>query len=219
MAKQDKYNDILGLVKESSKDQLDTTLAQLDLLKESRFWHDAAQSILKASNLNKQLSSYGDVFIGGSYELGLMMSADIDIYVVNDNFDWLKAQQVHQDLIGNKYFNLYTIANWYNTKYRLKKWQWLPKAYYLNLKTDAYGARWKLDIWLLTAKDYEKQKNDWVKKRLNKDLTKSILAIKKARYEKIIEPSVSGCSIYDAVINHKVNTVREFKEFIGKNNG
>ena len=118
---------------------------KIDLMQLSNSLHLEANSLLKKTKLISKLSKYGKVTLSGSYDLGLMMDGDIDIFIINKNINKLKSVTILKDLILQNDFNGYLYYDW--TK---RSHEGFPKGYYIGLKTDYKGRKWKIDIWLLS---------------------------------------------------------------------
>jgi len=147
---------------------------KIDLIKLSNSLHSEADALMKKTNLIKRLSKYGEVSIAGSYDLDLMVDGDIDIFIINRNVDKGKSVAILKDLIFQGDFNGYLYFDW--TK---RQHEGFPRGYYIGLKTDYKGKKWKVDIWLIN-KLYRPAENlmNFVKTNLNSKNKKIILELK-----------------------------------------
>lgn len=147
---------------------------KIDLIKLSNSLHNDADLLLKKTDLIKKLSKYGEVVIGGSYDLDLMMDGDIDIFVVNKKIDKQKSANILKDLIMYNDFNGYLYYDW--TK---RKHEGFPNGYYIGLKTNFKTIKWKIDVWLINKKFEPAQKlMNFIKLNLNEKNKKIILDLK-----------------------------------------
>jgi len=168
-----------------------------DLIKLAKSLHNEADALLKKTGLLKKLSKYGEVSISGSYDLGLMMDGDIDIYIINKKIDKPKSVAILKDLIMQDDFNGYLYFDW--TK---RKHEGFPKGYYIGLKTDFKDRKWKIDIWLIKEiyRPAESLMN-FIKANLNEKNKKLIL---KRKYEaKTKGLKLRSSDIYKQVLGKK----------------
>lgn len=111
-------------------------------IKAAAYKKDAA-ALLKKSKLIELLSRFGKVHFTGSYAYDLMLNPDIDIYLETENPSRETAKKILDALIDQGVWNGYMFFDW--KKFRRPQF---PKSYYLGLKIDWLGKRWKVDIWL-----------------------------------------------------------------------
>jgi hypothetical protein len=166
-----------------------------DLIKLSNSLHEDADALLKKTDLIKKLSKYGEVYISGSYDLGLMMDGDIDLFIINKNIDKKKSVGILNNLIAEDDFNGYLYFDW--TK---RKHIGFPKGYYIGLKTNFRDRKWKIDIWLVNDiyKPTEKLMS-FIKLNLNEKNKKTILALKYKVKTKNLD--LRSSDIYKKVLN------------------
>lgn len=170
---------------------------KIDLIKLSESFHKDADLLLKKTDLINKLSKYGEVSIGGSYDLGLMMDGDIDIFVINKKVNKKRSIGILNNLIIEDDFNGYLYFDWTNRKHI-----GFPKGYYIGLKTKFKERKWKIDIWLVNErfKPADKLMN-FVKLNLNKEKKKIILSLKyKAKKENL---DLRSSDIYKKVLYEK----------------
>jgi hypothetical protein len=175
------------------------------LVSESNRWRETADQLLEQSGLLSFLQERGEVYYTGSYRYGLIMSADIDLYLLHPRAGKEQALSVLMALIEQGYWNVYFFGDW--VKFRASD---MPVGYYVGLKRDFAGARWKVDIWntpqvASASLDY----NAWIEQSLTPETREIILAIKKANTQH--KWDIPGPTIYDAVLTGKVKTVKEFR--------
>ena len=166
-----------------------------DLIKLSNSLHVDADALLKKTDLIKKLSKYGDVYISGSYDLGLMIDGDIDLFIINKNIDKKKSVGVLNDLISKDDFNGYLYFDWIKRKH-----VGFPKGYYIGLKTNFRDRKWKIDIWLVNEIYRPTEKlMSFIKLNLNEKNKKTILSLKyKAKTKKL---DLRSTDIYKRVLN------------------
>jgi len=175
------------------------------LISESIQWQEIAEELLKESRLLPFLRKRGEVYFTGSYRYGLLMSADIDLYLLHPQAGKEQTLSMLMDLIGQGYWNVYFYGDWVN--FRAPD---MPVGYYIGLKRDFAGARWKVDIWNTpkvesTFIEY----NSWIERSLTPATREIILAIKKANIH--YKWDLPGVTVYNAVLTGKVNNVDEFR--------
>lgn len=179
-----------------------------DLLAQSKEQKAQAKKLLTESQLIQQLQQFGDVGYSGSYAYNLMLNPDIDLHLVLKEYSKDTASKVLNTLMEQDWWNSYTFADWTQDRFRLPQWQWLPKGYYLNVRADFGGARWKVDIWLL---DKDRYKGDYLAEKMSKvteDERLAILRIKEARESKRV--NTGSYDIYSAVIDSGIRTPEDF---------
>lgn len=168
-----------------------------DLIQFSKSLHSEADSLLKKTKLISKLSKYGEVTLSGSYDLGLMMDGDIDIFIINKNINKLKSVAILEDLIMQNDFNGYLYYDW--TK---RRHVGFPKGYYIGLKTDYKGRKWKIDVWLIDN-IYKPTENlmNFIKANLNEKNKKIILELKHKAKTKNLD--LRSSDIYKKVLYKK----------------
>ncbi len=178
---------------------------QNDLRIESHRWQKDADSLIQESSLISGLSKFGTPDFTGSYKYQLMLDGDIDIYLITPNANKKTAKHLIDELINQGFWNGYMLFDWVNFRR-----DYFPEAYYVGMKTDYKGHKWKVDIWVLdqfppTHKEY----NDWLEGHLNESNREIILRLKAARKDK--GWTVDGKTIYDAVIKEGISTIDDFE--------
>ncbi len=182
----------------------------INLLKESEKWKREADKIISTSKLQNILKKYGNVEFSGAFSADLMMSGDIDIYVVNKSFTKKNVLEVFNKLANLGFFEGYFFYDWKKNKHPN-----FPSAYYVGLKTKVKNIKWKVDIWFLTEDDLKKIDYYNLKKiKLNKKQKIAILKFKRFRDKFLI--NISSTVIYNAVIKNNILTIESFKKFIKK---
>jgi len=185
---------------------MDTVLEQADE------WQEAARRLLADSSLLQSLDKFGQVEIVGSYKYGLMMSGDIDLYLIVAKPSKGLAKEVVNHLIDENWWQSVEYADWLNFRY--PAFERLPKAYYIRLKTSTDKGRWKIDIWILDPEQFEEVSQKQIANNVSQNQKLAILKLKEARNNKLIEADAQ--KIYEAVINRGINTVEEFNSHYTK---
>ena len=188
------------------------------LLEESKRIKVQADRILKESGIIEILKDYGEIKIGGSYHLDVMLRPDLDFFVVREKHDYEKLINIVSKLIASKYFYEVNTVNQLDLK--TSEWQVNLKGFYLAVKCEIDGVIWKIDIWLISP-EYDKttELTEHFMKLLQQEIDDlkriAILEIKDAmrQGEKYIK-GVDGGLIYGAVLESGVSDVEDFKKFL-----
>jgi hypothetical protein len=181
---------------------------QSDLNKLSSDVKEQGLELLKKTKLLDSLSEFGNVFVRGSYELDLMIDGDIDIYLVNNLINEENTLEVLNKLIKEGNFDGYLYYN-----YVKKPKSFFPIGYYIGLKTNYNGKKWKIDLWLMN--EMHKQSEDVfkkVRKNLNEKNKNTILKLKYQVRKKQL--NIPSHWIYLAVIDKNINSFSEFKHYL-----
>jgi len=182
------------------------------LIEKSYWYKEKAKLLLEESNLIKFLKNYGDVEIVGSYAYDLMTHGDIDIHVFNPRINKDKTIEIFHKLIKekSKFFYAFMFGNWVN--FSKKEF---PYGYYLGLKSRRYHTKWKIDIWFIRKKEHRTRMiNNLIKNKLNNKNKEIILKLKVFRNKNY--PKLDSTIIYKAVLSGKVNTIKDFVNYINK---
>lgn len=184
------------------------------LLEESKRIKAQANKILKTSGIIDILQSYGEVKIGGSYALDVMLRPDIDIFVVAPQHNWDGVLEIQSKIMKSKYFREFDFVNWVDFEDQSLT---SMKGYYFQPWVPVDGQLWKIDIWLITSEsDKSAETTEHFKKLLSEaDESKkiTILEIKEAmRQGKKYIKGVDGRLIYKAVLEDDITNPKEFEE-------
>jgi hypothetical protein len=176
------------------------------LVAEATEWQENADQLLEQSELLPLLRRYGEVYVTGSYRYGLMMGADVDLYLLHPDASKERAASLLLELIHQGVWNAFLFGDWVQFHR-----SGFPTGYYLGLKRDFAGARWKVDIWHMpTVPNDLLDYNQWLEHSLTPESRALILEIKRvARQEGW---KVPGTTIYDAVLQGNVASLAEFRE-------
>ncbi|MDD4994861.1 MAG: hypothetical protein PHW53_00070 [Patescibacteria group bacterium] len=180
----------------------------MDVSKQSKKWKREAVNLLQDSGVENILKEFGDVIFTGAYAADLMMSGDIDIYVVNKSYSKKKVLEIFNKLTNFCSFEGYLFFDWKKNKHPD-----FPSAYYVGLKKKINKTKWKIDIWLLTPEDLHKLPYFSLKPdEISKEQKLAILKFK--NYRNKFFQNISSKIIYDIVLKHNITTVKVFKKYI-----
>ncbi|PKA43225.1 hypothetical protein CWR43_14365 [Rhizobium sullae] len=190
-----------------------------DLLAVQRRLQTEADEIVRALHLDDLLSQVGHPTRVGSSAMGLMVRRDIDVTVVCPKLD-IRALETFAG-IGARLMQMTESVVAVRFRNDTGKWNVEPEKYpdgfYLWLSVRARDqAMWTIDIWLVD--EPERQPDLAHLKTLMPRLTDSdretILQIKSVVAE-LPEGSnkTSSALVYEAVMDHRVRTVAEFKDW------
>ena len=185
------------------------TIKNSDTLIVSSRWKQKADNLLAKTDFVADLSRYGTVHFTGAYKYNLMMHGDIDLSVVRERpFTTEEVFNIFKDLYFKGKFRSYFIGGDWDDP---RKGREFPEGYYVGLKEKINGERWKIDVWFVSEKEYEKRSTD--ERRMN-NLTHEeralVLSCKEHRNNHKL--SITGQEIYDAILNGKWKSVKDFKD-------
>ncbi len=188
------------------------------LIEQSKATKAQADKILRESHILEILKEYGEVKIGGSYALDVMLRADLDLFVITKKHDWEKVIKIYDQLMRSKYFREFDFVNWVDFEDKSID---PMKGYYFQPWVPIDDQLWKMDVWLVTPDQYNgSQSTDRFKELLDKETDDSkriaILEIKEAMKQgKKYIKGVDGKLIYQAVLEHGIVDAESFKRFLG----
>jgi len=180
-----------------------------NLIATTRTWKEKADNFLTKTDLIRDLSKYGEVHIVGAYRYDLMMHGDIDISVVREKLYSIdEVFEIFRDIYFMQKFRSYFIGgNWDDPR----KGNEFPEGYYIGLKEKINGERWKVDIWFIDQKEFNKRTKDDSKfNTLTDDERALILACK--QYRNANKLSITGQEIYNSVFERKWKNLEDFKK-------
>ena len=184
----------------------------MDVLRQSKKWKQEATNLLQKSGIENILKKFGNVIFSGSYASDLMMSGDIDIYVVNKTFSKKRVLEIFNKLTNFCPFEGYLFFDWKRNKHPD-----FPSAYYIGLKKKISKTKWKIDIWFLKPTDLHKI--DYFNLNSDEISKEQKLAILKLKdYRNKFFQNISSKIIYDMVLKDNISTIEGFKKFIKKIN-
>jgi hypothetical protein len=183
-----------------------------ELLQTSKKYKEDAGIFLREKGLIEHLGNFGRVEINGSYLYGLMMSGDIDLYVVRDDpFSAEEMAEIFKLLyLKRKFKGYFALGDWYD---RRKGNEW-PHGHYIGLKDNINGEKWGVDIWFVPEEEFRarEEKNIIKNISLTEEQRRLILLLKK--YRKDSKSRVSGQTIYELVIGGKCKNLADFKNYL-----
>jgi hypothetical protein len=181
----------------------------MNLLEESKRWHDDATALIKDSKITELLKQYGEVTMTGSYVYDLMLNSDIDFFVSNKNPTKELADELAIKLIGTGYWNSLMYCDWPTND---------PPGPYFCIKREFRSHRWKIDIMITTPdKIAELLPPREIYANLADDKKVAILELKDAIAKSLLPKDVEAVKVYDAVIKSNIHGVDNFKKYLNKN--
>lgn len=183
----------------------------MDLLAQAKGWQQEADDLLAESRLRSVLSPIGEVHYTGSYDYGVLLGADIDIYVFVPGDKAKESARTALDvLIEQNYWNGYLYYDFaaHPSVYH----PGFPESYYVGVKGDYRGHRWKIDIWF-GPREVLSKGNDWIKDSMTDDARQVILTLKQARNDGQLH--AESHEMYTAILKHGVKDVDSFRAWRG----
>lgn len=164
-----------------------------------------ANSILEDTNLLPFLNQFGRAEVVGSVALDLIVKPDLDIHLLINNQDLMPtAHTIVEYLIEQNKIREVRLTDW-------------RQENGLKIGVDAYptaSGDWSIDIWV--TNDQRTTAFDFVE-TLNNTLTENqrgaILKIKTHFYKQGLLRDGLGLKVYNAVVEHGIETVDEFLKF------
>lgn len=187
-------------------------------LEKAREIRKNAQAILQEKGIECRLKNIGELYFTGSYTLDLMTWNDIDMQIV------LREQQHSIDVLGVFFTDISKDSDFIEAQiinftgdYKPK----MPRGVYLGLKLycQKHGGLWKLDVWSLAKKDFEKNRLllENLRSRLTPELRKFLIEIKtEIMAEKERMPQMSSHLLYQAVLLNGITNRESLKEYFEK---
>jgi len=182
----------------------------VNLVEESKRWHDNATALIKSSNLVTLLKQFGEVSLTGSYVYNLMLDSDIDFFVSNENPTRKLADDMAAELIHDGYWNSIMFCDWPTN---------VPKGPYFCVKRDFRGHRWKIDIMMVTPGQLaELLPSREIYSHYSDVQKEQILEMKVARRKGLLPRDTETALIYDAVLKNNVQGIDNLKQYLKKQN-
>jgi hypothetical protein len=168
-----------------------------------------ADRLIEECGLSGLLVGYPGWFVGGSYSYDLMCWRDLDIYVLDPEHDMKRCFEVAYELTRRLAAKKSRFTNNVGSQ---------PNGLYWGIKLgDERQGAWKLDLWFLDAASYELHADysAEMRARLTANARATILAIKEAYWRRPeYRDTVTSDLIYRAVLDHGVNGVNSFENFL-----
>jgi hypothetical protein len=174
--------------------------------------HAEADHLL-ATGLREILTEYGEINIVGSYALRLMAWRDLDIHLVREHIERKSFFE-----LGGRIANLLNPHRMHYRDQTIISTEGLPAGLYWGVYLgDERDGAWKIDIWMTDSNDFRatRECTERINRRLSVANRRTIIDIKTAcwrhpQYRK----GFSSVDIYDAVLDHGVNSIDEFWNFL-----
>ena len=186
-------------------------------LEKTKRLQSEAKSILANADLWNILSSSGIIHATGSFDLGLLVWPDLDIYFEpNDNRETIT---IFSDFVkfAAKDPNITTVKL---EKELHKKCTLVPNGTFLQIKIKEKETLWKVDIWIF-EKDYLNEKLAEIKALKDTMTEQEWTLILQRKHEMINSkgrtPSFSSYLLYKAVLEEGLSSLNDIKEFIRGN--
>lgn len=164
------------------------------------------------------LSDYGEVHVTGSYALRLMIWRDLDIHLVREP---LEVEPFFA--LGGTLAALLSPHRMHYRDETIVRTPGLPKGLYwgVYLGDERQGA-WKIDIWASEREAFEPPRTfcERIQNRLTDASRQTILRIKSACWQHPeYRRSFSSADIYEAVLDHGVEEVDQFRGYLNRRRG
>lgn len=178
-----------------------------NLKKEANLFYDPLlKSILKP---------YGKIIITGSYALDLMAWRDLDLFLDVEN---IEQSDIYD--ISTRIFHAYK-PTWFETKDTLFDESGCPKGYFIGFESKIINNNlWNVDIWFTNKRHIENNLNyiNHLQNKITPENRELIIMLK----ERLIKQGYYGSQIfsvdiYQSVLEEKVSTLEEFKNWLLKN--
>ncbi|MEK7561458.1 MAG: nucleotidyltransferase domain-containing protein [Patescibacteria group bacterium] len=180
----------------------------MNLLKESKRWHDDATVLVESSKIIELLEKFGKVTPTGSYVYDLMLDSDIDFFVSTEKPTRKLADEMTIALINNGWWNSIMFCDWSTN---------VPARPYFCIKQDFRGHRWKVDILMVSPSELaEMLPPRELYSRYSDAQKEQILELKVARRDGLLPEDIETVVIYDAVLKNDVQGVDSFKRYLEK---
>jgi hypothetical protein len=165
-----------------------------------------ADRLIQECRLPALLAEYADWFIDGSYSYDLMCWRDLDIYVLDPDYDLKHCFVLGYELTARLAAKKSRFTNNLGGE---------PHGLYWGIKLgDERQGAWKLDVWILDQTGYERHADysTRLRERVSEEQRSIILAIKEAYWQQpSFRVTVTSDMIYRAVLDRGVKTVEDFE--------
>jgi len=179
----------------------------------NKYKKEADKLIIK-TNLAHDLKKYGEVHFAGAYSANLMMHGDVDITVVkNRSYSISEVFKIFKTLYyGGKFRSYFIKGDWEDPRMGDE----FPNGYYVGLKAKVNGEKWKFDIWFVSKKEFEERNKSFSIDRFNLTNKQRELILTFKKYRKDNKLSISGQTIYKAVLEGSCKTTRDLNKYLNK---
>ena len=177
-----------------------------------------AETVLRQKGLLRILSEYGAPHVSGSYPLDLMTWRDLDIYL--ESYAMPEDRFFH---LGGQIANALAPSRMQYRNERVAHTEGLPLGLYWGIYFNLSDSQlWKTDIWCVPEDECRRllQHCSNIQRRLTPETREAILQIKSACWK---HPEYrfgfSSQDIYEAVLDHGMRTLEQFREHLEKQKG
>jgi len=174
-----------------------------DLINLSKTRRIEADQLLEKSELIPLLKQFGEVVITGSYKHDLMLTPDLDLYVITPNDTFKTAAEINSKMVQQQKWNGYMLFDWH----QFRK-PYFPDSYYVGAQTPFAGNVWRADIWVLNELTQNiVDFNKWITENFKEEHRIPILKIKNER--DLQKSMTSSYDIYKAVIENNAKSLND----------
>jgi len=170
-----------------------------------------ADQLIRECRLPELLAAYPRSFVGGSYNYGLMCWRDLDLYVLDPQHDLKRCFEIGYELTKRLSAKKSRFTNNIGAD---------PNGFYWGIKLgDERQGAWKIDLWFLDAKGYERHSKYCrdLRARLTPETRAAILNLKEAYWRRReYRDTITSDLIYRAVLDHDIRTVQDFETFVSR---
>jgi hypothetical protein len=187
----------------------------LDLDELNRKILNEADEILYGFGLYETLKKFGKPQVSGSYLLKLMTWRDLDIYLESDS--------INIDTFFDLGKEISTKLNPSKMSFRnelISRTLHLPKGLYWGVQTNLFDQKWKIDIWAINSEEVNQKQSvvEELKSQIDNFKRKTILELKNQLHiHPLYRKTFFSVDIYDAVLNDKITSLEQFKDWLFKN--
>ena len=173
-----------------------------------------AAAVLTDLELLEHISRLGDPVRTGSSVLGLMIRRDIDVTTLCPSLELQPIFDLGRTLAGHPRVRRTSFRN------ETGRWNTSPDypdgLYWLVEYVTENGVTWTLDLWFLLEgyTQYDLEHLRTIPPRLTREARLAILRIKHARLDLPDAERGPSYRIYEAVLDHGVNTPDEFSRYL-----
>lgn len=171
-----------------------------------------ADTILYELGLYDLLKKFGNTQVSGSYLLKLMTWRDLDIYLDSESIDNETFFELGKEISIKLNPSKMSFRN-----ELIGRTMHLPKGLYWGIHTNLFDQKWKIDIWAIDSEDIKQKQRgvEDLKSKIDENKRQSILELKNQLHSHpLYRKTFFSVDIYDAVLNDKVTSLEQFKEWI-----
>ena len=174
-----------------------------------------AARVLADLGLFKRIEPIGTPVHTGSSALGLMVVRDIDVTTLCPTLEVGSVFDIGRELAAHPRVRLVSFRN--ATGHWNDEPEYPDGLYWMVEYVTAAGVAWKLDLWFIpedtTQFDLEHMRT--LPPRLSREARLAILRIKQAWYDRPPAERVPSYQIYEAVLDHGIQTPDDFGRHLG----